>query len=160
MNATANYSSQPTPLTIHWVLIAALSLSRSSHVGEAPPQGYLTNMAVTMADDELFTRAISGYRDAFLVQHSHLPESERNQLWGQRLSQFIPATASSSLNSYRPVSGSGILENGGSTTPEKSGKRARQDTPRTLPGSGLPPTKRRVTVCDPSWSSDPASPPS
>ncbi|KAK1142761.1 hypothetical protein N8T08_007393 [Aspergillus melleus] len=106
-------------------------------------------MAVTMADDELFTRAISGYRDAFLVQHSHLPESERNQLWGQRLSQFIPATASSSLNSYRPVSGSGILENGGSTTLEKSGKRARQDTPRTLPGSGLPPTKRRVTTPDP-----------
>ncbi|KAA8648317.1 uncharacterized protein ATNIH1004_004202 [Aspergillus tanneri] len=99
-----------------------------------------------MADDELFTRAISGYRDAFLDRHSHLSEAERNQLWGQRLSQFIPATASSS-NSYRPVPSSGIL-NGGSTL-EKSGKRIRQDTPRTLPGSGLPPTKRRVTTPEP-----------
>ncbi|KAJ5511403.1 hypothetical protein N7453_003506 [Penicillium expansum] len=43
-------------------------------------------------DDELFTSAISGYHEAFLVQHSHLPESERDQLWIERLSQFIPAS--------------------------------------------------------------------
>ncbi|KAF9893641.1 hypothetical protein FE257_010953 [Aspergillus nanangensis] len=105
-------------------------------------------MAATMAaDDELFTRAISGYRDAFLVRHSHLPESERHRLWTQLLSQFMPAVAASS-SSYRPVSGSGILDHGGSTL-ENSGKRTRQDTPRTLPGSGLPPMKRRVTTPEP-----------
>lgn len=119
-------------------------------------------MAGTMADDELFTRAISGYRDAFLDRHSHLPESERNELWSQRLSQFMTTTASSSISSvasssYRPVPGSGLPEDGGAAL-EKSGKRLRQDTPRTLPGSGLPPPKRRVTVCDLSWSSAPASP--
>ncbi|OJJ69590.1 hypothetical protein ASPBRDRAFT_32415 [Aspergillus brasiliensis CBS 101740] len=110
-------------------------------------------MAGTMADDELFTRAISGYRDAFLDRHSHLPESERNELWSQRLSQFMTTTASSSISSvasssYRPVPGSGLPEDGGSTL-EKSGKRSRQDTPRTLPGSGLPPPKRRVTTPEP-----------
>ncbi|KAI9374854.1 hypothetical protein BJX61DRAFT_236042 [Aspergillus egyptiacus] len=103
--------------------------------------------AVTMADDELFTRAISGYRDAFLDQHSHLPEAERIQLWSQRLSQFMPTTAvSPTTSAYRPVSGSSIL--GQDPSSEKSGKRIRQDTPRTLPGSGLPPTKRRVTTPD------------
>ncbi|PYH78812.1 hypothetical protein BO82DRAFT_149661 [Aspergillus uvarum CBS 121591] len=111
-------------------------------------------MAGTMADDELFTRAISGYRDAFLVRHSHLPESERNQLWSQRLSQFMTTTASSSASSfdtsssYRPVPGSGVPEDD-SAALEKSGKRTRQDTPRTLPGSGLPPPKRRVTTPEP-----------
>ncbi|PYH48018.1 uncharacterized protein BP01DRAFT_379929 [Aspergillus saccharolyticus JOP 1030-1] len=111
-------------------------------------------MAGTMADDELFTRAISGYRDAFLVRHSHLPESERNQLWSQRLSQFMTTTASSSASSfdasssYRPVPGSGVPEDDGAAL-EKSGKRTRQDTPRTLPGSGLPPPKRRVTTPEP-----------
>ncbi|KAL4927108.1 uncharacterized protein BDV17DRAFT_299314 [Aspergillus undulatus] len=99
-----------------------------------------------MADDELFKRAISGYRDAFLDRNSHLPEEERNQLWGQQLSQFImPTTAVSPTSpAYRPVSGSSIL--GHDTCSEKSGKRTRQETPRTLPGSGLPPTKRRVTT--------------
>ncbi|RDW74544.1 uncharacterized protein DSM5745_07206 [Aspergillus mulundensis] len=101
-----------------------------------------------MADDDLFTRAINGYRDAFLDQHSHLPETERNQLWSQRLSQFMPTTTvSPSTPAYRPVSGSSILGHG--TSSEKSGKRTRQETPRTLPGSGLPPTKRRVTTPDP-----------
>ncbi|KAL4900738.1 hypothetical protein BDW74DRAFT_92753 [Aspergillus multicolor] len=104
--------------------------------------------AVTMADDDLFTRAINGYRDAFLDQHAHLPETERNQLWSQRLSQFMPTnTVTPSTPAYRPVSGSSILGHG--TSSEKSGKRTRQETPRTLPGSGLPPTKRRVTTPDP-----------
>lgn len=125
-----------------------------SSVGETLAKDHPPAMAVTMADDELFTRAISGYRDAFLDRHSHLPEAERNRLWSQRLSQFLPATASSS---YRPVPGSGIPDTG--SPHEKSGKRTRQDTPRTLPGSGLPPTKRRVTVCDLSWSPAPASSP-
>ncbi|KAL2817424.1 hypothetical protein BDW59DRAFT_132733 [Aspergillus cavernicola] len=105
-------------------------------------------MSVTMADDELFTRAISGYRDAFLDQHSHLPEPERIQLWSLRLSQFMPTTAvSPTTPGYRPVSGTSIL--GQDTSSENSGKRTRQDTPRTLPGSGPPPAKRRVTTPDP-----------
>ncbi|KAF4254153.1 hypothetical protein KXX25_004676 [Aspergillus fumigatus] len=115
-----------------------------SSVGETLAKDHPPAMAVTMADDELFTRAISGYRDAFLDRHSHLPEAERNRLWSQRLSQFLPATASSS---YRPVPGSGIPDTG--SPHEKSGKRTRQDTPRTLPGSGFPPTKRRVTTPEP-----------
>lgn len=112
-------------------------------------------MAVNMADEELFKRAISGYRDAFLDRLSHLSEAERNELWSEQLNQFMPTTAAVSSPSYLPVSGSGTLHNDGSSL-EKSGKRTRQDTPRTLPGSGLPPTKRRVTVCDLSWSSAPA----
>jgi hypothetical protein len=48
-------------------------------------------MAGNLIHDELFTNAISGYREAFLVQHSHLSESERNELWIEQLSQCIPA---------------------------------------------------------------------
>lgn len=106
-------------------------------------------MGITKADDELFTRAISGYRDAFLVEHSHLPESQRNELWGRRLQQFLAAPASS--NSHQ-VHGSGTFGQDGSIL-EKSAKRTRQDTSsRTIPGSGsgsgLPLAKRRATVCD------------
>lgn len=85
-------------------------------------------------DDELFTSAISGYYEAFLVEHSHLPESERNQLWIERLSQFIPASNDGDSN----------WQHAGSL-----GKRTRRDaTPRTLPysDSGLPQAKRRATV--------------
>ncbi|KAJ5404522.1 hypothetical protein N7509_004393 [Penicillium cosmopolitanum] len=82
------------------------------------------------ADEELFKSAISGYRDAFLVRHSHLPESERNRLWSQQLSQFIPVDREDAA-------------------PGKPGKRTRQDaTPRTLPGSGPPEAKRRATSPD------------
>lgn len=91
-------------------------------------------MAVSMADDELFRSAISSYRDVFLVRHSHLPESERNQLWSQCLSQFMPGAMSSSA-----PADSGFLSN------HNFGKRSRQDIPRTLPGH--PPAKRRATVC-------------
>lgn len=109
-------------------------------------------MAITKADDELFTRAISGYRDAFLVEYSHLPESERNELWGRRLQQFLAAPPSP--NSPRVRRGSGTFGHG-SATREKPTKRIRQDnSSRTLPGSGsgsgsgLPLAKRRATVCD------------
>lgn len=106
-------------------------------------------MGITKADDELFTRAISGYRDAFLVEHSHLPESQRNELWVRRLQQFLAAPASSNS---KQVHGSGTFDRDGSTL-EKSTKRTRQDTSsRTIPGfgsgSGLPLAKRRATVCD------------
>ncbi|CAG7915791.1 unnamed protein product [Penicillium olsonii] len=91
-------------------------------------------MTVNLADDELFTSAISGYREAFLVQHSHLSEPERNQLWIERLSQFIPSRDRNDWNDWKPA---GNL-----------GKRTRQDaTPRTLPsGAGLPRAKRRATT--------------
>ncbi|EKV06396.1 hypothetical protein PDIG_77630 [Penicillium digitatum PHI26] len=87
-------------------------------------------------DDELFTSAISGYHEAFLVQYSHLPESERNQLWIERLSQFIPVPDNQDSN-WQPAEG--------------MGKRARQDaTPRTLPysDSGISQAKRRATTPD------------
>ncbi|KAJ5781335.1 hypothetical protein N7457_006495 [Penicillium paradoxum] len=91
-------------------------------------------MAVAINDDALFTSAISSYREAFLVQHSNLPESERNRLWIQQLSPFIPASNDRDTN-WLPA---GNL-----------GKRTRPDaTPRTLPNpdSGLPRAKRRATT--------------
>lgn len=102
----------------------------------------MATMAVTIPDDELFTRAISSYREAFWVQLAHLPESERNQLWSQCLSQFLSPTASA--NYFIPTSGPPVTNENSI----KSMKRTRQDaTPRTLPfGSGLPAAKRRVTV--------------
>lgn len=101
-------------------------------------------MAITKADDELFTRAISGYRDAFLVEHSHLPEPERNELWSRRLRQFMTAPDTSTPHQAHD---SGTFGHGASTL-EKSGKRTRQDTSRIPTGSGPPLAKRRVTVCD------------
>ncbi|KXG51963.1 uncharacterized protein PGRI_082470 [Penicillium griseofulvum] len=92
-------------------------------------------MTVTL-DDELFTSAISGYREAFLVQHSHLSEDERNQLWIEQLRRFIPAPSDRDTN----------WQSAGSLR-----KRTRQDaTPRTLPysDSGLPQAKRRATTPD------------
>ncbi|CEJ57851.1 hypothetical protein PMG11_06529 [Penicillium brasilianum] len=101
-------------------------------------------------DEQLFTRAMTSYREAFLVRHAHLPESQRHQLWTRQLSQFIPA-----------------IDNEPTPAPVlSSGKRTRQDaTPRTLPaaeaasassgfgsgsgsGSGPPQAKRRATTPD------------
>lgn len=88
-------------------------------------------MTFNQDEDELFTRAISGYREAFLVRYSHLPEAQRNQLWSRRISPFIPAIERDDA------------------IPGITGKRTRQDAiPRTVPsGSGLPQAKRRATVC-------------
>lgn len=97
-------------------------------------------MAVAAAHDDLFTRAVSGYRDVFWNEHQHLSESERNRLWKQRLSQFITnehASASKELST-------GIIP-----SPETLGKRTRQGAPRNLadtPSSA----KRRATNTDPS----------
>lgn len=87
-------------------------------------------MAHNQDDDELFTRAISGYRDVFLDRYAHLPEAERYQLWSRQISQFLPSSRESVA------------------IPGNPGKRTRQDaTPRTLPSaSGLPQAKRRATV--------------
>ncbi|CBF78542.1 hypothetical protein AN7362.2 [Aspergillus nidulans FGSC A4] len=52
-----------------------------------------SNNIPTTTDDDLFTRAVSKYRDAFLEQHSHLAEDERLRLWAQQLPQFIDGTS-------------------------------------------------------------------
>ncbi|KAL1964845.1 hypothetical protein VTN77DRAFT_6347 [Rasamsonia byssochlamydoides] len=108
-------------------------------------------MAVSTADDELFTRAISSFRDYFLVQHAHLPESERNQLWTQRLSQFMTPSATSDGTSTAPGNTSGITTTTNShqgvcsSSSDNLGKRTRQDVPRTVPGAPSP-AKRRATT--------------
>lgn len=85
-------------------------------------------MAVSIADDDLFTRAVSGYRDAFWDRHQHLSEAERNLAWSQRLSQFM---TDGNASTSKPPS------------PDALGKRARQG-PRTVEASSV---KRRATVC-------------
>jgi hypothetical protein len=52
-----------------------------------------SNKIPTTIDNDLFTRAVSKYRDAFLEQHSHLAEDERLRLWTQQLPQFIDGTS-------------------------------------------------------------------
>ncbi|EPS31595.1 hypothetical protein PDE_06550 [Penicillium oxalicum 114-2] len=76
-------------------------------------------------DEQLFTRAMTSYREAFLVRHAHLPETQRHLLWRQQLNQFIPSfEGESSSAPSLPLSG------------HVSGKRSRQDvTPRTLPST-------------------------
>lgn len=107
---------------------------------------------VSMADDALFTRAISGYRAAFMEHHRALPESHRNHLWTQYLSQFLPVASSNSNNAYEGAAHSapnpGYLDYlTHADHLANLGKRNRQDTPRTIPGYGQPPAKRRATVC-------------
>lgn len=96
------------------------------------PHYYSTHiMAVSIADDDLFTRAVSGYRDAFWDRHQHLSEAERNLAWSQRLSQFMTdGNASTSKTLPGP-------------SPDTLGKRTRQG-PRTVEVSSA---KRRATVC-------------
>ncbi|KAF7716536.1 Uncharacterized protein PECH_005176 [Penicillium ucsense] len=122
-------------------------------------------------DEQLFTRAMTSYREAFLVRLAHLPEAQRHDLWRQQLNQFIPGCEGESSSAPNlPLS---------SQLSEKSGKRSRQDmTPRTLPspqaasgsacgldrdsssagsgsGSGPPQAKRRATTPDLLAASDP-----
>ena len=105
-----------------------------------------------MADDALFTRAISGYRAAFMEHHRALPESHRNQLWTEYLSQFLltasPANPASEGAHSAPNPGYLDFPNRADYL-ANLGKRSRQDTPRTILGSGQPLAKRRATVCLP-----------
>ncbi|CRG82722.1 hypothetical protein PISL3812_00066 [Talaromyces islandicus] len=94
-------------------------------------------MAVSTADDALFTRAVSGYRDVFWSKHQHLSEAERNILWTRRLSQFITDNTSTSDGQVTNPTDSGPSD--------ILGKRTRQDTPRTIPGIPTS-TKRRATT--------------
>ncbi|EEP76483.1 predicted protein [Uncinocarpus reesii 1704] len=92
-------------------------------------------MALNANSDQLLSSA----RAVFWTQHSHLPDSKRQELWTQHLSQFIcgPTTA---LHDARR----NALRSGG---PSYLGKRPGDDVPRTLP-PGSPPTKRRATTPD------------
>lgn len=133
--------AHPPPFIIlslrRFSLLITASLITAPSVTRDNTRGYSNgSRPATMCDDESFTRAISGYRDAWLVQHSHLSESERNQLWSRRLSQFLPVSASpAGLHAGSPM--------------RRSGKRFRQDIPRMLPpDSGFPSAKRQATVCD------------
>lgn len=95
-------------------------------------------MAVSTADDALFTRAVAGYRDVFWSKHQHLSEAERNHLWTRRLSQFITDNTSTPDGKMMNPTDSGPSD--------ILGKRTRPDTPRTVPGISAP-AKRRATVC-------------
>ncbi|EED13638.1 conserved hypothetical protein [Talaromyces stipitatus ATCC 10500] len=101
-------------------------------------------MAVSTADDDLFTRAVSGYREAFWDRHQHLSEAERNLAWTQRLSQFI--TAGSSTSSIPSKTGPPP-----DTSADTLGKRTRQG-PRTVSEVSFS-AKRRATAQVDIWQS-------
>ncbi|KAL4975560.1 hypothetical protein BDW66DRAFT_137161 [Aspergillus desertorum] len=91
-------------------------------------------------DGELFARAVSKYREAFLEQHSHLTENERLQSWTQQLSHFIDGTSSP----YGPVDSRRIYNNKSS-----SGKSRRPTSPDTArPRSGSEPPAERIAAED------------
>ncbi|EEH02715.1 conserved hypothetical protein [Histoplasma capsulatum G186AR] len=91
-------------------------------------------------DDSLFTSALTSSRNVFLANNAHLPESEREQLWGQLLISFMPHRNVLSGNTLKTLDGSG--------TSDTFGKRSREDVPRTIP-STLPPAKRRAITPEP-----------
>lgn len=97
-------------------------------------------MAVSLADDLLFTRAVSGYREAFWNRHQHLSEAQRNLAWTQRLSQFM-----TSGNPLDPNGGTESLDAMVTNIPDITRERLPQEPQTTseLPSSG----KRRATVC-------------
>ncbi|KAL4737151.1 hypothetical protein BDV11DRAFT_172208 [Aspergillus similis] len=73
------------------------------------------NKVPTTTDNDLFTRAVSKYRDAFLEQHSHLAEDERLRLWTQQLPQFIDGT--SNVPNLIPRTPSGKKRRGSGVNP-------------------------------------------
>ncbi|KAL4988122.1 hypothetical protein BDW68DRAFT_159782 [Aspergillus falconensis] len=108
----------------------------------APGAPDVNNSSETTAttDGDLFARAVSKYRDAFLEQHSYLAENERLQLWTQQLSQFIDGTSSP----YGHVD-SGRIYNHKSS----SGKSRRPTSPDTVrPRSGSERPAERFAVED------------
>lgn len=104
-------------------------------------------MAVNITDDELFTRAVSGYKEAFWSQHQHLSESQRGELWAQRLSQFLTTTTSTTNSSSTAISGSPKTdEKPASSGAPNATKHHLSDVPRTIPGVTHA-AKRRAIVC-------------
>ncbi|PGH05931.1 hypothetical protein GX51_02712 [Blastomyces parvus] len=89
-------------------------------------------------DDSLFTSALASSRNVFLADYAHLPESEREQLWGQLLIPFMPHRNVLAENTPNTNDSSG--------TPDPVAKRSwEEDMPRTIP-SASPPAKRRATT--------------
>lgn len=104
-------------------------------------------MAVNIADDELFTRAVSGYKEAFWSQHQHLSESQRGELWAQRLSQFLTTTATSTATSSSAMPGEPKTDGKPASSGATNGtKHQLSDVPRTIPGVTHA-AKRRAIVC-------------
>ncbi|KKZ61608.1 hypothetical protein EMCG_03854 [[Emmonsia] crescens] len=88
-------------------------------------------------DDSLFTSALTSSRNVFLANNAHLPESEREQRWGQLLISFMPRRS--------VLPGSTLKNDDTNGTSDAFGKRSREDVPRTIP-SASPPAKRRATT--------------
>lgn len=160
--AKAHISEQSLPITLLYVYIGprfwrtpnistrlpfqkSLSQNHCKHPRTGPePHSLeinlptLLNMAMASTfDDSLFTSALTSSRNVFLANNAHLPESEREQLWGQLLISFMPHRNVLSGNTLKSLDGSG--------TSDSFGKRSREDVPRTIP-STLPPAKRRAVV--------------
>ena len=106
-------------------------------------------MAVSKSDEILFRNAVSGFRDNFSSSFSHLPQSQRSELWSQFLSPYLDlSTDGRETGHSAPAPSMLMLDHIDAGSLEKPGKRTRQDTPRTILGSGLPLAKRQATVCD------------
>ncbi|OJD13662.1 hypothetical protein AJ78_05898 [Emergomyces pasteurianus Ep9510] len=95
---------------------------------------------MTMAptfDDNLFTSALTSSRNVFLANNSHLPESEREQRWGQLLISFMPRGS--------VLTGNTLKKDDLIGTSDTFGKRSREDVPCII-SSASPPAKRRATT--------------
>lgn len=94
-----------------------------------------------MDTDQLFTRAITSTREVFWAEHSHLPEPERQRLWGQYLARFMTTPTADAPAATCDEDDGGVSLS--------FGKRSR---PQVLPSTSsslpveIPPAKRRVTV--------------
>lgn len=104
-------------------------------------------MAVSKHDEILFRNAVFGFRDNFASSVSHLPRSQRSELWSQFLSPYLDLSTDGRETGHSAPA-PGLLDHIDTGSLEKPGKRTRQDTPRTILGSGLPLAKRQATVCD------------
>ena len=104
-------------------------------------------MAVSVDDERLFRNAVFGFRNNFASSISHLPQSQRSELWSQFLSPYLDLSTDGPETGHSAPAPS-LLDRKDTGSLEKSGKRTRQDTPRTILGSGLPMAKRQATVCD------------
>ncbi|KAI1979096.1 hypothetical protein LOZ53_000364 [Ophidiomyces ophidiicola] len=108
-------------------------------------------MTLNINSDQLLSSA----RDLFWTQHSNLPESKRQQLWTQQLSQFIcgptillDSNANTTTTTAAPTLSASSSSRAALDNSSKSGflgKRSGEDVPRSLP-PGSPPTKRRATT--------------
>lgn len=104
-------------------------------------------MAVSKHDEILFRHVVFGFRDNFASSISHLPQSQRSELWNRFLSPYLDLSTDGRETGHSAPASS-LLDHINTGSLEKSGKRTRPDTPRTILGSGPPLAKRQATVCD------------